>query len=365
MKHNAENERIKRQYFLFLKEAKRLNEASIDSVTMAIYRFEDYNKFKSFKTFHFEQAVGFKNFLAKQKAKLSGNPLSKSTINSTLRCLKIFFQWLYLQTGYKSKINYTHTEYFNLSEKETRIATTKRSRPIPTIEQIKHVINILPTCSVIQKRDRALIAFTLLTGMRDAAIASLKIKHINFNEDYVFQDAREVETKFSKTFTTYFFPVGDDIRNIVFDWVEYLKEEELFGEGDALFPKTSMTIGSDGQFKATGLLTDNWSNASPIRRIFKEIFERADLTYFRPHSFRSTLAKLGERLCQSPEDFKAWSQNLGHEGVLTTFLSYGEVQQDKQAEIIKRLKLSGNVDNKETVKLAKEFIDKMAKLANS
>jgi len=51
--------------------------------------------------------------------------------------------------------------------------------------------------------------------------------------------------------------------------------------------------------------------------------------------------------------------------VLTTFLSYGEVQQDKQAEIIKRLKLSGNVDNKETIKLAVKFIDQMTKLANS
>jgi len=31
----------------------------------------------------------------------------------------------------------------------------------------------------------------------------------------------------------------------------------------------------------------------------------------------------------------------------------GEVQQDRQTEIIKRLKLGGNIDNKETAKLAK------------
>jgi len=74
MKHNAENERIKRQYFAFLKEAKRQNETSIDAVAMALYRFENYNKYKSFKTFHFKQAVGFKNFLSKQKSKQSGRP---------------------------------------------------------------------------------------------------------------------------------------------------------------------------------------------------------------------------------------------------------------------------------------------------
>ena len=32
------------------------------------------------------------------------------------------------------------------------------------------------------------------------------------NTDAVFQNAREVKTKFSKTFTTCFFPVGDEIR---------------------------------------------------------------------------------------------------------------------------------------------------------
>ena len=42
-------------------------------------------------------------------------------------------------------------------------------------------------------------------------------------------------------------------------------------------------------------------------------------------------------MCQSPEDFKAWSQNLGHEQVLTTFTSYGKVADDRQGEIIRSL----------------------------
>jgi hypothetical protein len=32
------------------------------------------------------------------------------------------------------------------------------------------------------------------------------------------------------------------------------------------------------------------------------------------HSLRSTLAQVGEQRCQTPEEFKAWSQNLGHSG---------------------------------------------------
>jgi len=59
--------------------------------------------------------------------------------------------------------------------------------------------------------------------------------------------------------------------------------------------------------------------------------------YFNPHSFRKTLAQLGEGVCKSPEQFKAWSQNLGHENVLTTFTSYGEVGCQRQGEIMRDL----------------------------
>ena len=56
-----------------------------------------------------------------------------------------------------------------------------------------------------------------------------------------------------------------------------------------------------------------------------------------PHSFRNTLVQLGQDICKTPEQFKAWSQNLGHEKVLTTFLSYGEVACQRQGEIIMNL----------------------------
>ena len=52
---------------------------------------------------------------------------------------------------------------------------------------------------------------------------------------------------------------------------------------------------------------------------------------------RDTLVQLGERRCRTPEQFKAWSQNLGHEKVLTTFCSYGEVTRMRQGELIRGL----------------------------
>jgi hypothetical protein len=41
--YNPTNERIKRQYFIFLKEAKRHGVDTVDSAAMALARFEAYN----------------------------------------------------------------------------------------------------------------------------------------------------------------------------------------------------------------------------------------------------------------------------------------------------------------------------------
>ena len=335
--HNARNERIKRQYFAFLKEAKRQSEDSVDAVAKALARFESDTRHRDFKTFHHEQAIAFKRRLSDRNSLVTGDKLSKATQYATLASLKRFFQWLAMQPGYKAQLKYTDADYFNLSDKDTRIATARRQRPVPTLEQIRHTITKMPAGSEIEQRDRALMSFALLTGARDTALASIKLKHVDLVAGSLYQDAREVKTKFSKTFTTHFFPVGDDLRQIVADWITYLRQDRLWGNDDPLFPKTEIGVGASRHFEATGLMREHWSTASPIRAIFQQSFERAGLPYFNPHSFRNTLVQLGQARCQTPEQFKAWSQNLGHEGVLTTFYRYGTVAPRRQGEIIKNL----------------------------
>lgn len=193
----------------------------------------------------------------------------------------------------------------------------------------------MPANTEIERRNRALFAFTILTGARDSAIASMKLKHINIEQGCVYQDARDVNTKFRKTFTTDFFPVGDEICEIVEGWVTYLQTEKLWSNNDPLFPKTQLAIGASQQFEAAGLKREHWSTATPIRAIFKEAFGRAGLPYFNPHSFRNTLVQLCYSKCRTHEQTKAWSQNLGHDSVLTTLTSYGEVSRQRQAEILK------------------------------
>ena len=259
---NAPNERIKRVYFTYMKEARRYSEPSVDAVAKALHRFESYTRFKDFKSFHHQQAVGFKAHLSAQVNGRTKEALSKATLYSALAALKGFFHWLAGQPGYKSKFTYSDAEYFNLGRGDTAIAKAHREQSVPTLEQIRYVISTMPSGTDIERRNRTLIAF--LTGARDGAIASMKLKHIDLIEGKVEQDAREVKTKFRKTFATYFFPVGDEIRQIVTDWVHYLRIEKLWGLDDPLFPRTRVALGASGHFEAVGLDRNGWSNATPI-----------------------------------------------------------------------------------------------------
>ena len=184
--HNPKNERIKRRYFTYLKEAKRHNEVTVDAVAKALARFEDYTRFRDFGLFHVEQAVAFKKHLAEQNSQVTGGKLSKATLNATLAHLKRFFLWLAREPGYKSRLQYSDAEYFNLSDKDTRVATARREKTFPTMEQAKHALAGMPTGTEIERRSRALFAFVLLTGARDSAVASMKLKHIDLVAGSVF-----------------------------------------------------------------------------------------------------------------------------------------------------------------------------------
>ena len=170
-----------------------------------------------------------------------------------------------------------------------------------------------------------------------------------------------MNTKNSKSFMTYFFPVGEEVLAIVEDWLKYLKVELLFGNDDPLFPKSLIGNGAGQSFEVVGLAKEHWTTANAIRGVFKQAFLGAGLDYYSPHVFRNLLAKLAQTSCQTPEQFKAWSQNLGHANVLTTFFSYGEVQVDRQGEIIESMKtpFAAEGTGSEVDLIAQAVVDKL------
>lgn len=82
---------------------------------------------------------------------------------------------------------------------------------------------------------------------------------------------------------------------------------------------------------------EHWQSTTPIREIVEMAFESAGFSRYTPHAFRNTLTQLSYDLCKTPEHFKAWSQNLGHNSPLTTLTSYGKIPVGNQGKIIKNL----------------------------
>lgn len=334
-KTSAANERIKRQYFEFLKEAQGRDAATISGVAKSLARFEESTNARDFKRFHKAQAMNFKTRLAASTNARSGARISKATMVSTMRDLRTFFFWLAREPGFKSHIAYGEADYFNMSDKDVTVARARREKRVPTLAQIHHVLSLMPVDTVLERRDRALIAFTALTVARVGALASFRLRHVDLAKGAVDHDARTVRSKFAKTFPTYFMPIGGNAVVIVADWVAELERDHHWGGDDPLFPATQIGHDENCGFVPVGILRIGWSTTQPINAIFRRAFEGASLPYFNPHSFRDMMVRHAMSLDLSAEELKAWSQNLGHADVMTTLTSYGAVPVHRQAELIR------------------------------
>jgi integrase len=337
LRTNPKNDRVKRDYLVDLKDARQRSATTVDQVRHAIDRLEVYTGFKDFGTFNKEQALGFKRALVATKGQRSGKPISTATAYHVLQALKEFLAWLHGRPGYRRRIDPSHISYLNLTTNDERVARATSPKSYATVEQYRAALLAMPTGNEVERRDQALLALLLLTAMRDTAVVGLKLKHISVERSHVFQDPREIKTKFRKAIETTFLPVGEDITAIVRDWVRYLTTEKLYGPNDPLFPKTAVRPDEHCSFTVRGLTREHWANAAPVRLIFRTAFARVNLPYVRPHSIRHTVTQLAYKMQLNLEQMKAFSQNIGHDNMLTTLCSYGPVSPERQAEIIRTL----------------------------
>ena len=341
---NAKNERIKRRYLCYLREGRGLAETTIDHARLAIAEFEQFNGWAEFKKFRESDAIAYRKALLNGPSKRSAKLSSRATVNTKLQQVEKFFRWLSHQEGFKKAIRLEEVECFGLSRRDKRIALHTSPKPTPSVEEVRRAILAMPSNTIVERRDRALMSLLLLTGCRVGSAISLKLKHVHPNGCGINHDAREVSVKGAKSFPSYFFPVGDDIREIFQGYVDLLRSQLGWGENDPLFPRTRQAVGAAHTFETVGVERAHWNTVDPAQRIWRAAFQKAGLSRYSPHSVRRSLVSLGERLCRNPEEFKAWSQNLGHEDVMTTFRSYGPVADLRQSEILRSLGRSPKSD---------------------
>ncbi|MDJ0624938.1 MAG: tyrosine-type recombinase/integrase [Candidatus Caenarcaniphilales bacterium] len=60
-----------------------------------------------------------------------------------------------------------------------------------------------------------------------------------------------------------------------------------------------------------------------------------EIEYFQPHTFRHLAVNLVTKKCKDGFKIKAVSQNLGHENISTTMMTYGSLNNSQLAETIR------------------------------
>jgi len=343
------NELIKRRFFDYLKNySGGLSSKTIQCYEKAIWRWEDFSHKSDFAQFNKTMAEGFKDWLKNKKKPKSQENISLSYCYDILRYLRVFFEWLSEQKGYKKIRLKESVGYLNLSKAERRMATQPRNKIFPSVEEVKKVIEDIKGKSEIEMRDRALISIFFLTGARISAVMTLPMK--SFDRDKLVIDQNPqwgVKTKFSKKIFSTFITVSyKEPINYFLDWFNYLEKEKQFKPDDPIFPATKIENGEENiSFYNTGRVESIfWKSSSSPRKVFEARFKEAGIKPYHPHSLRHLLVSEVRKIPLNEEQKKAISQNFGHDDVGTTFGSfgYGEIPDNRHIEIIRDIDFKGS-----------------------
>ncbi len=351
------NEMMKREYFNHCRSAKGFANSTINKYAQCIYKWQECFEDDDFVNFSKEKCDDFKKYL---KIKAEENNTSLTNQYDILRHLKKFFLWLTDQKGYE-KIKKTDLDYLGLSKKDTHIALEKQEKNIPTLDEIKSIVNNITVNSEVDMRDKALITFLILTGMRISAVISLPMQAFDKQKLIIEQSPKMgVKTKNSKRILSTFLPIGwDEGEKIFLDWYTFLENTKGFTAKKPIFPMNQ-------PFSLAEVSDEFWKSTNPSRKIIRERCKNANVSYYNPHSFRhSAVAFMSERGL-SEADKRSISLVLGHENISTTFGSYGygSITPTEAVERVKSMQdvvdggLNLNMSDEELGKAIKEVLNK-------
>lgn len=360
------NERVKRKYWEYLKESTGQSELSKRSIEKAISKYEDATGHEDFALCNPRRAILYKKYLETHLNAKSDKPMGLKSRYHTLRLMSKFVAWLSVQPGYKSKLENGLATYFNLSLADRRQALMPSQPRYPTLEQIKRICSF-PVTNEIEQRDRALISFVAMTGMRDMAVATLPIGAYNPQTKEIRQlPTMGVKTKFSKEIYTTLLSIDTELCRYFEEWYTYLVVTKKYSLTEPMFPSTEMgMVGPDHHaYIAKGISHNFWADAGPLRNIFRDRALQMGVEYFYPHSYRHFVTAETEKHLSTPEQFKAFSQSLGHEHIATTFSSYGRLSPSRTNEVMREVnfgKSSSDSQDDEKIKQMFDYFKKITK----
>ena len=318
-----ENEKVKKKYEKYLIGAEEAAASTIDQFLRAINLLDRWNNFLDFKKYDVDIILNFKEKIRGLKRK--GKCVSPRTVRTYLLHIQKFFKWLGVQPGYKATNILILIAYLKPNKMEDRLSSTSQVTDVPDIGYVLELCGSIKINCDIDLRDRSLIAFFLLSGIRSRAVISLPYGCIDKETLIIDQNpAKNVKTKFGKPIISIVFPFDQTLVNYIKTYLELLNSQGFKPE-EPLFPKNKIEYDPKANlFTNPGkLMPEFWGSNMGVAQMIKRRSIDAGLKYYSPHKFRHGTAKILYDLDLDASEVKAMSQALGHKNVSTTFAHYG------------------------------------------
>lgn len=220
-------------------------------------------------------------------------PISVITINSYIRELRVFFNWL--DEDYKLKRN--------PMQKIRLLKVNRKARDFINDEDFKKLVSQLDKSYYPEHRDFAMIMLMIDTGMRLGECTTVLMTDLHLASHKIC--LRAETTKGRKDRVVFFSPKTETVLR---RWIRF---KDRYVESDYLFP-----------IKAHG----GHVNVSNFETNFKKYLRRAGLNdTLTPHCLRNNFAK---RCLMSGMDIYTLSKILGHSSVKITEEAYLDLTDD-------------------------------------
>ena len=242
---NNQNERAKYKYRQHLRRVCQKDEKTILAALKHIRDFDIFIDFASFEKFNEHVADKY------IQGMFTAN-LSLSYILDNVRTLKEFLKWLERQNCYRSKINYNHIDYLNISRNQRNTAKATEYSKSYKFEEIIQTIRQMPNETEKEKRNRAIISLQAVCALRPGELRTVKMKSL-IKEDgvyFIYVSPKDMAVKFAKTRHVNFVPLPGDIITNIIHWRDYLMTLGFKG-ADPLFPKIDNRLVSNDLLKQT------------------------------------------------------------------------------------------------------------------
>ncbi|MDP8267886.1 MAG: site-specific integrase [Candidatus Tenebribacter davisii] len=331
---------------------------TIDKSEQAITHLEKYLNGTSLKKIKAETFNGFRAYLDKQTYR--GEPISSNTKVNIISQIHKLFEYLSEQKGYKRIIEKDVLNCWRLSpsEKQSMKNIGRKVKSYPKLKDIEKIINDIPTERIIDRRDRALIAYLTLTASRIYAAVTMTIGRFDPEQREVYQDPNMgVKTKNSKYIPTTIPRYFNKFYIIFTEWIQELKSLG-FEDCDPMFPIAKSN--KDGEMlefsKSNCLLKDKIAMITG-EKIVKERCRNSGYERYHAHSFRDSHIYYGLKAARNGLEVKVVGLNVGHESINTTLKQYADLSPlEVHDTILKMGKVTGGSIPKELEEKFKDFL---------